>query len=1785
MIKITHSLFLSVLFLVGFVAIAVCQQDNNNADKTLRGSGRINPSTLAMEFDLPMASYPGRGINVPVSISYSSKVWRMNWLGSIDGGIVTGGCRSLNEAKYSENSASGWTTSLAVPYIEYTGKDHLYNSHGFPLDDGLCVNAPPPTDNGASWIRRVTVHLPSGETHELRAGDTPLTYDRSSTCPPANGYGCDPNMVWLQANWNSTFYAVDGSNIKYIEDANTNTYKLLMPDGSFYDFSSSLSGVYDTTARRATTFTDRNGNYTTYNSSTSQWTDTLGRTLSSPIPETAPTSPTVQTYTLLGMTGQYKFHWKKLKGDTATESALTDFYQDLKYTGDKIAMGNNGNWSVHPSGTYLFTSTFDSYVKSSLNVFNPIVLAEIELPTGQSYQFSYDVFGQLEQIKYPTGGKELFTYGFISALTPSETDSIISNLGVTDRKLYKTETDTSPYEWTYTAGYVDSKYVTTVNNPDGTKTQSFLFQGNPSCVGCTEGDFGYDNGLAGMPAESQSFDSSGTLISRSIKTWTKKSFSISGGSGIATADWHPRVTQEESIVYDAVSGDGVSATTKYEYEGDLNLRDTPLLVNKTTQYAFVAVSGGAEFNLMERPCDPGDEGCEPPEPSPTPTPSPSPTLTPIKIVETTYLINDSNYTGVKSYYIAQNMIGLATVATVKDGAGIVITRSEYIYDESGRSPGYRGNPTSLRVWDSSKGTYSNSSAYIATHSKFDSFGNQYEATDAKGCSSTTVFDSTYQTYPTQVTTCAPSDGSHGANAGFVSTATFDFTTGLPLTTTNANGLETRITYDSATLRSLNTKTYYNNSQVGSTSETIYHDEPNNFWIKNRSQIDTDKWVETITYFDGLGRAWKTEEVNSLGNIFTEKEYDEQGRVKRVSNPFRANETKVWTTNIYDEASRITEVDLQDGSKVTTEYGVSVSGVVGLTKQITDQAGKKRKGITDTLGHMVRVIEDPTGQNLSTDYIFDILGSLRKTTQGTQNRFFMHDSLGRLVYAKQPEQDTNSNFTATDPITGNTGWSEKYEYDDNGNIFKTTDAKNSYVQATYDNLNRIVLRDYSDSATPDVSFYYDGTGLSSSPTGAKLGQLTKLSTSVSETRNLEFDDFGRVLSYRQSTGGQNFDSSYEYNIAGLLTAETYPSGRRVEYSTDENGDLSNVKSRKNSGAGFWAYASGFKYNTAGMNTALRLGNGHWETTVYNDRQQITKIGLGVTDNDRNLLELEYGYESIGNHDNNGNPLEQKIKVPAVGSNPAFTAVQTYSYDGLNRLNSAEEKVSGTTTWKQTFTIDRFGNRTFDAGNTTTLGSCSTAICNPSISTNNNRITSSGYTYDANGALTQNASGERFGYDAENHQTKFFNSNNSGSTSDAEYIYDGDGKRVMKTVGSDTTIFVYDALGKVIAEYATVLATTQQVSYLTQDGLGSPRVTTNENGEVTSRKDFMAYGDEALSVQRTSGPSGNNYDTPQFRTDYTGYEKDDESGLQFAQARYFNPMHGRYTTVDPMTASATIRNPQSFNRYAYVNNSPVKNTDPLGLSPVSWNSSFGGGGGFCSAARSSCEEGGDEELTTPSIEAYQKQQQEQERKRQQEKKKKAEAKKQTKQAAKKPKAPPTPAQKKDEFRSGIPEPAKSGAPRPARASIVGPLEGDTNGRPNSYRNIYKYQQTLLIQVSDQFGNAYYVTDSEGNAPYVEEKVDKVPGGTEPPELAGRPPQTANGDLNSDGRIADVHTYGLGFGGPELPDNLDVVKRQTIWVTAPDTNQRYEVGRFEYRWTKNTLTVTDYTRGEKNAKTYVY
>ena len=96
----------------------------------------------------------------------------------------------------------------------------------------------------------------------------------------------------------------------------------------------------------------------------------------------------------------------------------------------------------------------------------------------------------------------------------------------------------------------------------------------------------------------------------------------------------------------------------------------------------------------------------------------------------------------------------------------------------------------------------------------------------------------------------------------------------------------------------------------------------------------------------------------------------------------------------------------------------------------------------------------------------------------------------------------------------------------------------------------------------------------------------------------------------------------------------------------------------------------------------------------------------------------------------------------------------------------------------------------------------------------------------------------------------------------------------------TIFVFDASGLLAAEYSTQIETAHpQVSYLTTDQVGSPRIITDQNGAVTSRKDFAAFGDETATNQRTTALG---YDPPNVRQDYTGYQRDEESGLEYAQA---------------------------------------------------------------------------------------------------------------------------------------------------------------------------------------------------------------------------------------------------------------------------------------------------------------
>lgn len=109
----------------------------------------------------------------------------------------------------------------------------------------------------------------------------------------------------------------------------------------------------------------------------------------------------------------------------------------------------------------------------------------------------------------------------------------------------------------------------------------------------------------------------------------------------------------------------------------------------------------------------------------------------------------------------------------------------------------------------------------------------------------------------------------------------------------------------------------------------------------------------------------------------------------------------------------------------------------------------------------------------------------------------------------------------------------------------------------------------------------------------------------------------------------------------------------------------------------------------------------------------------------------------------------------------------------------------------------------------------------------------------------------------------------------------------------------------------------VRFYHTDALGSVRAVTDAQGNPIARHDYFAFGEEPASAPNPA---------PQR---FTGQQRDPESGMDYFQARYYMPALGRFTTVDPESRSEdAIREPQRWNRYAYVSNNPLRKIDPNG-----------------------------------------------------------------------------------------------------------------------------------------------------------------------------------------------------------------------------------------------------------------
>jgi RHS repeat-associated protein len=585
---------------------------------------------------------------------------------------------------------------------------------------------------------------------------------------------------------------------------------------------------------------------------------------------------------------------------------------------------------------------------------------------------------------------------------------------------------------------------------------------------------------------------------------------------------------------------------------------------------------------------------------------------------------------------------------------------------------------------------------------------------------------------------------------------------------------------------------------------------------------------------------------------------------------------------------------------------------------SDEAGVAHTYCPDGLERQASVT-DGGGTNI---YTYDALDNLigvqavgqtnNTCTSGGigQMRCFAYSSLSRLGSATNPESGTTN-----------------YVYDNNGNMISRTDAVGNITAVSYDAMSR----PQGAAGAPAVGYATTG---STQPTAAICyvwdldfkGALRSVSTSSSNTScatavtsdSYTHDQLGRIESSQQFTLGQWYQFRYGYSLENRLNYEKYPSGRQVKYTLDTAGRVNAVQN----GTTLANYASGVSYVAAGGLNGLTLGNGVTHQWSWNDRFQpvgMTAKNASLT----TLLGLGFypcaGLATACATGNNGNLQAQTI------SGPGLSLTQSYTYDpGVNRLTGINENGPAL----ENYGYDGNGNRWVSYHS---LGLVS--LTNETPQSANwfspaNRITGSIYawSYDQNGNVLQVGGMTRFfGYDAENRQVQATINGTS-----AGYAYDGLGQRVTKTVNGQTTVYVYDAFGNVAAEYGQpeTPACGTTPCYVTWDQLGSTRMVTDSSGNAPRRYDYLPFGQEIPFGVDGLG-AGYLSSADDYNPKFTGQMRDQETALDWFNARHMSGAQGRFQSVDPGNAGADPSDPQSWNMYSYVGNNPLSYTDPSGM----------------------------------------------------------------------------------------------------------------------------------------------------------------------------------------------------------------------------------------------------------------
>ena len=249
-----------------------------------------------------------------------------------------------------------------------------------------------------------------------------------------------------------------------------------------------------------------------------------------------------------------------------------------------------------------------------------------------------------------------------------------------------------------------------------------------------------------------------------------------------------------------------------------------------------------------------------------------------------------------------------------------------------------------------------------------------------------------------------------------------------------------------------------------------------------------------------------------------------------------------------------------------------------------------------------------------------------------------------------------------------------------------------------------------------------------------------------------------------------------------------------------------------------YLSGVTFGAKTLPTQIALGNGTVQNFDFNERLQMKsqdlKRGTEV------LQKYEYGFGELNPQSQLKNNGKLESVVSYIGSQKQWT--QKFSYDSVGRLKEARETRGDNEalSYKQVFEFDRFGNLFRKATSNPTTGQDTPIVFTPiepgDIDPAKNRFTSaSGTAYNDNGQVVTDGKFRNlgYGYDANGRMVRASEANKP----DALSVYDALGNRVAEKVNDVWQFVIYDAFGKLVAEYG---GTRAESTFLGSAG-GGPR----------------------------------------------------------------------------------------------------------------------------------------------------------------------------------------------------------------------------------------------------------------------------------------------------------------------------------------------------------------------------